>query len=43
MNSADKETDEIMIEVQWEREQRDAIHQIEDLIWCLQPPMDYSL
>jgi hypothetical protein len=29
---ADTETDEILIEVQYEREQRDAIHQIEDMI-----------
>jgi hypothetical protein len=29
---ADTETDEILIEIQYEREQRDAIHDIEDLI-----------
>ena len=29
---ADVETDEILIEVQYEREQRDAIHHIEDMI-----------
>lgn len=29
---ADTKTDEILIEVQYEREQRDAIHDIEDLI-----------
>jgi hypothetical protein len=29
---ADTETDEVLIEVQFEREQRDVIHQIEDMI-----------
>jgi hypothetical protein len=29
---ADTETDEVLIEVQFERDQRDVIHQIEDLI-----------
>lgn len=29
---ADTETDEVLIEVQFEREQRDVIHDIEDMI-----------
>jgi hypothetical protein len=29
---ADTETDEVLIEIQFEREQRDVIHQIEDMI-----------
>lgn len=29
---ADTETDEILLEVQYEREQRDVIHHIEDMI-----------